>query len=238
MKPVCLVTGAGGRLGQDLCMALKDDYNLVAIYHKKVPNIPSQFQWKIEERANGLEKNTEFTRGSIYLVQADLSCRKDIKRIVEVALARFGQIDALINSAADIKFHGNLRDIFEADDYPQSQMHLNATVPMLIASAVYQYCWKHKAEKNIQWNRSVVNVSSVSGLYANEPIGQAYYGVSKAALNMLTLYQSLELAPYGVRVNAICPSRFTSKAATRRVTEAIIRLLSGDSTGSIITKIP
>jgi len=219
MKPVCLITGAGGRLGQDLCHALQDDYDLVATYRSTIPNIASQ-------------------RVPAHLVQADLTCREEMKRVVEVALARYGRIDALINTAADIKFHGSLRDLWHADDYPQSQMLMNSIVPMQLASAIYQHCWKDQPEENARWNRSVINVSSISGLYVFQERGQAFYGVSKAALNMLTLYLSLELAPYSVRVNAICPSRFTGMAATRRVTEAIRNLLTGDSTGTIITKIP
>ena len=110
---------------------------------------------------------------------------------------------------------------------------------MQLASAVYQYCWKEQTNENAQWNRSVVNVSSISGIYVFEERGQAFYGVSKAALNMLTLYLSLELAPYNIRVNAVCPSRFTGKAtATRRVSEAIRDLLTNDATGTIVTKIP
>lgn len=241
MKPVCLITGAGGRLGQDLCHALQEDYDLVATYRSTIPNIPSQFQRSLEGTAGGAgepENESALSGVPAYLVQADLTRREDVKRVVEVALARYGRIDALINTAADIKFHGNLRDLWQADDYPQSQMLLNSIVPMQLASAIYQYCWRDQPDENTRWNRSVVNVSSISGLYVFEERGQAFYGVSKAALNMLTLYLSLELAPHSVRVNAICPSRFTGKAATRRVTEAIRNLLTGDSTGTIVTKVP
>ncbi|PTR10216.1 NAD(P)-dependent dehydrogenase (short-subunit alcohol dehydrogenase family) [Nitrosospira sp. Nsp5] len=241
MKPVCLITGAGGRLGQDLCHALQEDYDLVATYRSTIPDIPSQFQQPLEGTAGGAEEpeNESALNGvPAYLVQADLTRREDVKRVVEVALARYGRIDALINTAADIKFHGNLRDLWQANDYPQSQMLLNSIVPMQLASAIYQYCWRDQPDENTRWNRSVVNISSISGLYVFEERGQAFYGVSKAALNMLTLYLSLELAPHGVRVNAICPSRFTGKAATRRVTEAIRNLLTGDSTGTIVTKVP
>lgn len=216
MKRVCLITGAGGRLGQDLCNALQDDYDLVATSHSRVPAVTSEC-----ERAQ--------------VIQADLTRRADVTCVVDTALRRYGRIDALINAAADIKFHGPLRDVWLADDYPESQMLLNSIVPMRLASAIYQSCWKDQSSENARWNRSVVNVSSISGLYVFQERGQAFYGVSKAALNMLTLYLSLELAPFSVRVNAICPSRFTDKPATRRVTEAIRGLLTGNSTGTILT---
>lgn len=216
MKPVCLITGAGGRLGLDLCQVLQVEYQVVASYRSRPPVIPSS---------------------SVSLIQADLTCRDDLQHLVTETLARHGRIDALVNCAADIKFHGSLRDLWQAGDYPQSQLLLNAVVPMQLASAIHLQYWKEQPAENVRWNRSIVNVSSISGLYVFQERGQAFYGVSKAALNMLTLYLALELAPYGVRANAICPSRFTGKTATRRVTEAIGRLLSGKDTGTIDMRI-
>lgn len=236
-RPVCLVTGAGGRLGQDLCHYLQDDYRLVAVYRSRLPELHSQFQRPVDSVWE-FENPEAVPDAPGYLVQADLSRREDIKRVVEVALARYGRIDALVNAAADIKFHGKLRDLWDANGYPQSQMHLNSIVPIQLASAIYQYYWKGKPEQNGRLNRSVVNVSSISGLYVMEERGQAFYGVSKAALNMLTLYLSLELAPDNIRVNAICPSQFKSETMTRRVSEAVKNLLTGEATGTIVDKVP
>jgi NAD(P)-dependent dehydrogenase (short-subunit alcohol dehydrogenase family) len=109
---------------------------------------------------------------------------------------------------------------------------------MQIASKLYHDCWRDHPDDNVRWNRSVINVSSISGLTVFKDRGQALYGVSKAALNMLTLYLSLELAPCGVRVNAVCPSQFKDAAATRRVTESIRELLGSAATGAIVTGIP
>jgi len=236
MKPVCLITGAGGRLGNDLCEALQDDYLLVATYCTREPRISSQMHQRWETSEDPVDESRMSKMA--HVVQADLSRREDIRRLVEVALARYGRIDALINSAADIKFHGHLRDLWQADDYPQSQMLMNSIAPFQLASAIYHACWKDQPDQNTQWNRSVINVSSISGQNVLGGKGQAYYGASKAAMNILTLYLSLELSDYGVRANVICPSRFTSRTATRRVTNAIRELLSGDATGTIVTNVP
>lgn len=218
MKPVCLITGVAGRLGQALCQTLHEEFDLAGTYRHTLP--------------------AALQDGSVHLIQADLTCRNDIARIIETTMARYGRIDALINSAADLKFHGSLRNLWLANDYPQSQLMLNAIAPMQLASAIYQQCWKEQNDTNTQWNRSIVNVSSISGLYVFQERGQAFYGVSKAALNMLTLYLALELAPFGIRVNAICPSQFTSKSATGRVASAIRNLLIGNATGTIVTGVP
>jgi NAD(P)-dependent dehydrogenase (short-subunit alcohol dehydrogenase family) len=230
MRPVCLITGAGGRLGQALCCALQPDYELVATYRSHAPAISSQLQRRLE--AEGEPQPSE-----AYVVQADLTRREDLQRLIEVAMARYGRIDALINAAADTQFHGHLRDLWQADDYPQSQILTNCIAPTQLVSAVYQYCWKDQSDENARWNRSVVNVSSASGLYVYPERGQAFYGVSKTALNMLTLYLSLELAPYCVRVNAICPGSFVDEPATNRVVDGIRELLSGDCNGTIVSNL-
>lgn len=236
MRPVCLITGVGGRLGQALCSAMADTHDIVATYRTTLPPITSQMQRRL---ARGDTATTgSASEPAIHLVRADLTQRGDVQRLVEVALARFGRIDALVNSAADGVFHGDLRELWDAGDYAQAQLSINSIVPIQLASAIHQLSWKHEPDENVRWNRCVVNVSSVSGLYVLGDRRQAFYGASKAALNMLTQYLALELARYGVRVNAVCPSRFRTAPATERVVASIVELLQGQDTGTIVTGIP
>jgi NAD(P)-dependent dehydrogenase (short-subunit alcohol dehydrogenase family) len=234
MKPVCLITGAGGRLGQALCLTLMGRYDIVAVYRNSVPEVPSQLRWPARNAAE-----TDDADQRVYCIQADLTSRKDMQRVVEVALARHNRVDAIVNSAADIKFHGKLVELWESDDATaQAQLAINCLAPMQLVSAVFQSSWKDQSDENAKWNRSVINVSSVSGLYVNKDAGQAFYSASKAALNILTMYLSLELAPYSVRANAICPAKFNDPVATRRVVDVIQALLEGTSTGRLETGVP
>ncbi|MFE7313977.1 SDR family NAD(P)-dependent oxidoreductase [Streptomyces sp. NPDC057555] len=233
MKPVCLITGAGGRLGQLLCTDLARDHEVIATYRNTVPRVASQLQWPV-----GAHQADEPRCPTAYCVQADLRCREDIRRVVEVAEARHGRIDSIINAAADVRFLGRLVELWESGDEAASQLAVNSIAPLQLVSAVFQSCWKDQAEDNARWNRSVVNVSSVSGLYVTKDVGQAYYAASKAALNTLTMYLSLELAPYSVRANAVCPSRFDNESATQRVVDAVRRLIIGSDTGSLLSKVP
>lgn len=229
MKPVCLVTGTGGRLGSALCEALSGRYHVVAAYHTTLPPCSSQLQRRVDLGTDPCQ---------VYCVQADLTKREDLRRLVEVAMAKHGRIDAVINSAADVRFHGKLVELWHCDPYAASQMYLNAIAPILLVSLIHQECWKDYPQDNRKWNRSVINVSSMSALYAFPDVGQAFYSASKAALNMLTLYLSLELAPYSVRANAVCPGRFNDAASTRAVVTAISKLLEGKETGSIVSDLP
>lgn len=230
MKPVCIVTGAAGLLGQMLCESLAATHDIVAVYHRKIPDIASQLRSPVA--SNEGDANTP---PAAYCVKADLTVRHDIQRIVDISMARFGRVDVVINSAADIKFHGKLVEAWQTDDYSQHQLSVNCIAPVQLTSAIFENFWKDNPPDNEKHNRCVVNVSSVSGLKAFPPAGQAYYAASKSALNMLTLYQSLELSPYGVRANAVCPSRFSNAESGRQVVRGIRKLIDGSASGLIVS---
>jgi NAD(P)-dependent dehydrogenase (short-subunit alcohol dehydrogenase family) len=227
-KPVCLITGAGGRLGQMLCRELLSRYIVAAAYRTRPPAVSSQLMRPYQ--ANGGPSASD----DVYCIQGDLTRRHDIQRIVEVCLARYGRIDAVVNAAADVHFHGKLVEVWQADDYAQTQLLTNALAPMQLVSAVFENCWRDDPRGNALWNRSVLNVSSYSAQYAYPDTSQAVYGASKAALNLLTLYLSLELAPYSVRANIVCPGRFDDDASTKRVVDSMQAILSGKMTGAVV----
>jgi NAD(P)-dependent dehydrogenase (short-subunit alcohol dehydrogenase family) len=229
MKPVCLITGAGGRLGQALCDALKDRYDLIATYRHTVPLVSS----RLRRRVN-FEKPSQPEPSPVLCVQADLSQRNDIARLVEVSLARYGRVDAIVNAAADTHFHGPLIELWQSDNAASSQLLVNSVAPVQLVSAIHYHCWKDEPEENAHRNRNVINISSRSALEVQKNAGQGFYSASKAALNMLTLYLSLELAPYSVRANAVCPGAFKDQSSTALVVQKIQSLLEGDCTGTVV----
>ncbi len=223
MKPVCLITGAGGRLGSALCAALANEFEVIAVYRSRLPEVNSQLQQKLGPAPHD----------PVYCVQADLSEPADIRRVVEVAAARSGRVDVIVNAAADIRFHGNLREIWGKERLEEKQLLLNAVSPFWLVSAVHQLLWKDDADGNHRFNRNVVNISSVSGLYVGKPQGQGFYAASKASLNILSMHLASELAPYSVRVNTLCPGRFVSAEETALVVREVQRMISGSMTGMV-----
>lgn len=115
-----------------------------------------------------------------------------LDRIVSETIDSFGQIDTLVNAAGVLK-GGNIEDCTLADW--DKQMNIN------VRSVYYlmQKCIPH-LEKT---KGSIVNVSSVTGTRAFP--GVLAYCVSKAAVDQLTRCAALDLAPKGVRVNAVNP---------------------------------
>ncbi|MBR0899586.1 SDR family oxidoreductase [Bradyrhizobium tropiciagri] len=232
MRRVCVVTGAAGKLGSRICERLSADYNILGVYHQ---NLPSQFDSQLVQSFDPLTRETVQCKSLSlpYLIKADLKKADDQKRIVEVCLARFGKIDLLVNAAADIRFYGELKYTWSHLASVQDQLFLNAIAPVLLASSFVDYFWKKSAEQNRQFNRNIINVSSVSGLNVYPGFGQGFYSASKAALNYLTCHLASEYENIAIRANAICPVDFPGTIATEAVVDEIVRLDSSKESGKV-----
>jgi NAD(P)-dependent dehydrogenase (short-subunit alcohol dehydrogenase family) len=123
---------------------------------------------------------------------ADLADPASAARIADAAESRFGGVDILINAAGIIAM-GTIETT--TDDSWERMLAVNTTAPFRLMHAVVPQLLERKG--------SVVNVSSVNGLRSFA--GVLAYCVSKAALDQLTRCAALELAPKGVRVNAVNP---------------------------------
>ena len=113
-------------------------------------------------------------------------------QIVKATVDAFGGVDVLVNSAGIIAT-GTIEST--TDEEWSRMMALNLDAPFRLMRAAAPHLAARKG--------SVVNVSSVNGLRAFG--GLLAYNVSKAALDHLTRCAALDLAPLGVRVNAVNP---------------------------------
>jgi NAD(P)-dependent dehydrogenase (short-subunit alcohol dehydrogenase family) len=231
MKPVCIVTGAAGRLGSALCARLAASHHVIAVYHRHIPAIDSQLTRRVTGIAQAAQE--EQSPAAAYCIQADLARPGDIRRLVEVALALHGGVDSVIHCAADTRYHGRICELWDNPDAALEQIRINTLIPALLTSALFQMAWKHTPSLNAERNRSVVNISSGSALYISGDHGQGAYSTSKAALNQIGQFLAMELAPYSVRVNTLCPGKFATPAATESVVTAVCALLEAGSTGLI-----
>jgi len=131
--------------------------------------------------------------GQALSVPADMAQPDSPARIAAACRERFGRIDGVVNNAAVVQ-HRPLRD-WDTDEFDRHiaanvrgpYFLIQAALPNLLASPI----------------RSVVNISSSSGTLHLS--GQSIYGMTKAALNYLTISLAGELASSGVRVNCIGP---------------------------------
>jgi NAD(P)-dependent dehydrogenase (short-subunit alcohol dehydrogenase family) len=127
-----------------------------------------------------------------------VSCRADVttadapERIIKTALDAFGGIDVLVNAAGVIA-SGTLEAT--TDEVWDSMMAVNMRAPFRLMRAAAPHLTARKG--------AVVNVSSVNGLRSFP--GVLAYCVSKAGVDHLTRCAAIEMAPLGVRVNAVNP---------------------------------
>jgi NAD(P)-dependent dehydrogenase (short-subunit alcohol dehydrogenase family) len=123
------------------------------------------------------------------------------RRIVQTAVDAFGTIDILVNNAGIVRDRTLLK-MDESDFDAVVGVHLKGTFN----------CTRHAAEvmKDKGYGR-IVNITSSAGLRGN--FGQTNYGAAKAGIMGMTFIWSMELARYGITVNAVAPAGATRMTA-------------------------
>jgi NAD(P)-dependent dehydrogenase (short-subunit alcohol dehydrogenase family) len=179
---VAMITGGDGGLGRGMGLAL------AAMGADIVPisiNRPGLESASADVRALG--------RRALPLY-ADITCESDVESAVQQAVAEFGQIDILINSAGTVKFQPTTE--YAVADWDRV-LGVNLKGAFITSKYVGRVMVSQKRGK-------IINMSSVRGLQgrANDPS----YPASKGGLNMLTKSLAIEWAPLGITVNAIAPT--------------------------------
>lgn len=151
-------------------------------------------------RAGALEETAAAHPNIVGLV-ADAASAEDAKRTVAKALDLWGRVDALINNAGA----GAILPLADATaDRIMNIFSVNVLGPSLLAAAALPHLRARRG--------TIINVSSTFG--HRPAAGLSHYAASKAALEHLTRCWALELAPHGVRVNAVAAGPTESGALT------------------------
>lgn len=177
---VALTTGASSGIGRATARQLASEGATVALVGRD--------EAALEDVASQIEEGG----GAAFAVVADLEDLDQCERSVSEAFGRAGRLDILVNAAGII----GLGDI--------ESTTLEAWSEMMRINVDSVFALMRAAAPHLRETRGcVVNVSSVTGLRAFPNV--LAYCVSKAAVDQLTRCSALELAPSGVRVNAVNP---------------------------------
>jgi len=179
---VAIVTGASRGIGKACAIRLaKDGYTVVINY--------SHNEAKAQETLDEIKS----FGGNGIIYKANVANRDEVNKMVRDVAKELGSIDVLVNNA------GVVRDQFllmMTEENLNECFDLNVKGYFYMAQAVALKMFKKK--KGV-----IINMSSVSGKYSLP--GQSVYGATKGAVNQMTATLAKELAPYGIRVNAVAP---------------------------------
>lgn len=177
---VVIVTGASSGVGYATAMKFAESgASVVAV-------------GRSERDLNLLRDEASEKAGSVRVHLADVRENKQLDRLVGDTVQQFGRIDVLVN-AAGIIANGSVESTTLDDWDKMFDINLRSVFSLM------QSCIPHL--EPVKGN--IVNVSSVAGTRAFPNL--LSYCVSKAALDQLTRCSALDLAPKGIRVNAVNP---------------------------------
>jgi len=207
-KRVAVITGGAKGIGLGCARRFLDDGYHVVIADK--------------DEAAGEIALAEFDSVSdrVIYFDCDVADKLSVHNLVADTLGQFGQIDVLINNAG-IAVKGGITDMHE-DDFDRV-LAVNLRGAFLASSAVVAHMMEeieNREDRSRMSERpySIINMSSI-----NDEVSlpdYLAYSVSKGGLRQMTKSMALELAPFGIRVNAIGPGSVKTEMLASVVNKA------------------
>jgi 3-oxoacyl-[acyl-carrier protein] reductase len=180
-----LVTGGGSGIGAAIVAELAHQGADVAIHYYTSKNEAEQLARKIQEQ-----------EGSAFAVGGDLTSESDVRTMMDIVEREFGSLDVLVNNSGDLMGRQPLEQM-EFDFY-RKVMAVNMDSMMLVSRLAIPLL------KNRPDGASIVNLASLAGRKGGGQ-GATAYATAKGANLTWTRAIALELAPFGIRVNAVAP---------------------------------
>jgi NAD(P)-dependent dehydrogenase (short-subunit alcohol dehydrogenase family) len=188
---VAIVTGAGGGIGRAYSRGLAEAGASVVLADIAV------------DAARAAASDLERDGYSALAVAVDVTDEASVETMARATADRFGSVDILVNNAALMaEVVGRTLTTVTMDEWNRT-LAVNLTGPLLCARAVVPFM-KEKGYGKI------VNQSSGGAFLPSQ-----HYGITKLGLVSMTLSLAHELAPFGIRVNAIAPGWVNTDAGLR-----------------------
>jgi NAD(P)-dependent dehydrogenase (short-subunit alcohol dehydrogenase family) len=187
---VALVTGAGSGLGVVFAEALAEAGGSVVCVGRRLE--------RVQETARRLHESG----GRSHAISADVTRETDVSEMIAQTIDQFGRLDVLVNNAG-IAVAGP-PEALSLTDW-QRVVDVNLTGVFL--------CAREAAKAMIAGgiDGRIINIASILGVVASEPVPAAAYDATKGAVVNLTRDLAVHWAPKRIRVNAIGPAYFPSE---------------------------
>ena len=179
-----LVTGGASGIGRAISLELANmGAALIIHYHRS------------KESAESLVAQIHSSGGKAEVVQADLTEEAGVQALTDFVIERWDNLDVLVNNAGDLVGRHKLEEV--QMDFYRKVVAVNLDSNVLVTRAMIPLLKKSGCA-------SIVNLASLAGRKGGHG-GSAIYSMTKGAILTLTRALSTELAPYGIRVNAVAP---------------------------------
>jgi 3-oxoacyl-[acyl-carrier protein] reductase len=180
VNKVVIVTGAGHGIGQAIAERFGREGASVVVNDVD------------EARADQVAQ--ALPGGQAIAMTADVSSKVQVDALFDAAVARFGTVDVLVNNAGNI--HA-ARHFLDGDEEWWDQL--------LGVNLKGAFLCSHRAAHIMARQGSGVIINMSSGGATRAHRGNVAYDASKGGIEAMTRAMALDLAPYGVRVNAVVP---------------------------------
>jgi NAD(P)-dependent dehydrogenase (short-subunit alcohol dehydrogenase family) len=204
---VAVITGGSRGIGRAIALRLAQAGAGVVVSSRTLANVESVAE---EIRASG---------GRALAVEAHVGEPAAIQRLVEQTIEVFGQVDIVVNNAATNPHFG---PILTADEGQWDKILDTNT------KGVFRVCKAVVPHMQSRGGGKIINLASIAGLQPS--LGMGVYGISKAAVIMLTKVLALELGHANIQVNAIAPGIIKTRFSrvlwqTPHIAEPILKTL-------------
>jgi NAD(P)-dependent dehydrogenase (short-subunit alcohol dehydrogenase family) len=197
---VAIVTGAGRGIGREYALMLAEQGAKVV-----VNDLGAARDGTGADASPAQQVVDEITAmgGEASVNGADVSDFDAAKEMIDQAVETFGGLDVIVNNAGILRDR-MLTNMTEEEWDLVIKVHLKGTFAPAHHAAAY---WRAQSKDGNTNDARIINTTSVSGIYGN--VGQTNYGAAKQGIAGFTFIAALELARYGVTVNAIAPGALT-----------------------------
>jgi len=204
---VALITGASRGIGRAIGLRLAQAGAKVVVSSRKLENVQT------------VADEIEAAGGEALPLQAHVGRPDEVQALVERTMETFGRIDVAVNNAATNPHFGPL---LSADEGQWDKI-LDTNI-----KSVFRVCKAVAPHMEAQGGGKIINIASIAGLRPSP--GMGIYGVSKAAVIMLTRVLATELGHANIQVNAIAPGVIKTRFSqllwqTEQIAEPILASL-------------
>lgn len=196
---VAIITGGGAGIGQATAVLFAEEGAKVVI-------------GDVDETAGeATAAQIKAAGGEAIFVRSDISKEDDARKLTDEALRVFGRLDILVNNAAAFVLKGLEASV---EDWQRS-LGVNVIGTALVSRF---------ASEAMKANGSgaIVNLGSMSSFIAQPHF--VTYSATKAAIIQMTRNMAMDLAEFGIRVNAVCPGTIITQASEKHCAQAGITM--------------